>query len=93
MSQPIRSQDIKKMNSDIKQRPFLCCKFVENDDLQSRRRSFYDNVYKTIGLNKSIKNRFLMSIKVRYSVAKLRKMTIYNPKVDYVNDNVYTKFG
>ena len=23
----------------------------------------------------------------------LRKMTIYNPNVDLVNDNVYTKFG
>ena len=26
------------------------------------------------------------------SVANLRKMTIYNPNVDIVNDNVYTKF-
>ena len=23
----------------------------------------------------------------------MRKMTIYNPNVDFVNDNVYTKFG
>ena len=30
-----------------------------------------------------------MSIKVRYSVANVRKMTT----VDLVNDNVYTKFG
>ena len=29
----------------------------------------------------------------RNSVTNLRKMTIYNPKVDLVNDNVYTEFG
>ena len=34
-----------------------------------------------------------MSIKGRNSVANLRKTTIYNTKVDLVNDNVYTKFG
>ena len=34
-----------------------------------------------------------MSIKDRNSVANLKKMTLYNPKVDLVNDNVYTKFG
>ena len=34
-----------------------------------------------------------MSIKGHNSVAHLRKMTIYNPNVDLVNDNVYTKFG
>ena len=34
-----------------------------------------------------------MSIKVRNSVANLQKMTIYNPNVDLVNDNVHTKFG
>ena len=33
-----------------------------------------------------------MSIKGHNSVANLRKMTIYNPNVDIVNDNVYTKF-
>ena len=27
------------------------------------------------------------------AVTNLRKMTIYNPNVDLVNDNVYTKFG
>ena len=27
------------------------------------------------------------------SVANLRKMKIYNPAVDLVNNNVYTKFG
>ena len=35
----------------------------------------------------------LMSIKGCNSVTNLRKMTIYNPNVDLVNDNVYTKFG
>ena len=28
-----------------------------------------------------------------YSVANLRKTTIYNTNVDLVNDNVFTKFG
>ena len=39
------------------------------------------------------KNQILTSIKGRNSVANLRKTTIYNTKVDLVNDNVYTKFG
>ena len=39
------------------------------------------------------KNQILTSIKGCNSVAKLRKTTIYNIKVDLVNDNVYTKFG
>ena len=37
-----------------------------------------------------------MSIKGRSSVANLqkkKKMTLYNPNLDLVNDNVYTKFG
>ena len=35
-----------------------------------------------------------MSIKDRNSVANLqKKMTLYNPNLDLVNDNVYTKFG
>ena len=38
------------------------------------------------------KNLILESIKVRNSVANLRK-TIYFTKVDLVNDDVYTKFG
>ena len=42
---------------------------------------------------KILKNGILTSIKGRNSVAQLRKMTIYNPNVDLVNDNVYTKFG
>ena len=33
-----------------------------------------------------------MSIKGRNSVTNMQKM-IYNPDVDLVNDNVYTKFG
>ena len=39
------------------------------------------------------KNWILASIKGRNSVANLRKMTIYTPNVDLVNDHVYTKFG
>ena len=39
------------------------------------------------------KNQILTLIKGRNSVANLRKTTIYNTKVDLVNDNVYTKFG
>ena len=39
------------------------------------------------------KNQILMSIKGRNSLAYLRKTTIYNTKVDLVDDNVFTKFG
>ena len=39
------------------------------------------------------KNRILTSIKGCNSVAKLRKITCYNTKVDLVNYSVYTKFG
>ena len=39
------------------------------------------------------KNQILPSIKGRNSVANLRKTTIYNTKVDLVDDNVFTKFG
>ena len=39
------------------------------------------------------KNWNLTSIKGHNSVAKLGNMRIYNPNVDLVNDNVYTKFG
>ena len=39
------------------------------------------------------KNQILMSIKGRYSVAKMQKTMIYNSKVDLVNDNVHRKFG
>ena len=36
----IRSQDIEqKPNSDVNQGPFLCCKFVKNNDLKNQRRS------------------------------------------------------
>ena len=39
------------------------------------------------------KNQFLTSIKGRNSFANLRKTKIYNTNIDFVNDNVYTKFG
>ena len=39
------------------------------------------------------KNKILTSIKGRNSVANLRKTSIYNTKVDLVDDNVFTKFG
>ena len=39
------------------------------------------------------KNRILTSIKGRNSVTNMRKTTIYNTKVDLVDDNVFTKFG
>ena len=35
----------------------------------------------------------MTSIKGHNSVANLRKLRIYNPNVDLVNNNVYTKFG
>ena len=41
-------------------------------------------------------NKILTSIKVnqgRNSVANLQNLTLYNPKVDTINVNVYTKFG
>ena len=39
------------------------------------------------------KNQILTTIKVRNFLANLPKTSIYNTKVDLVNDNVYTKFG
>ena len=39
------------------------------------------------------RNEILTSIKGRNSVAILRKMTLYNPNLDLINVNVYTKFG
>ena len=38
-------------------------------------------------------NENLISIKGRYSVANFLNLTLYNPNVDTVNVNVYTKFG
>ena len=38
-------------------------------------------------------NEILMSIKGRYSIKILRKMTGNNPKLDLVNVDVHTKFG
>ena len=39
------------------------------------------------------KKQILTSIKGRNSLANFRKTTIYNTKVDLVDDNVFTKFG
>ena len=41
----------------------------------------------------SMVDQILNSIKGCNSVANLQKMTLYNPNVNLVKDNVYTKFG
>ena len=38
-------------------------------------------------------NKILRSIKGRNCVANLRNLTLYNPNLDIINVNVYTKFG
>ena len=38
-------------------------------------------------------NEILTSIKGHNSVANLQKLTLYNPNLDPINVNVYTKFG
>ena len=38
-------------------------------------------------------NEIQTSIKGHNSVANLRKITLYNPNLDLINVNVYTKFG
>ena len=38
-------------------------------------------------------NEILRSIKGRNSVANLRNLTLYNPNLDLINVNVFTKFG
>ena len=38
-------------------------------------------------------NEILTSIKDHNSVANLRKMTLYDPNLDLINVDVYTKFG
>ena len=38
-------------------------------------------------------NKIITSIKGHNSVANLRKMTLYNPNLDLINVNEYTKFG
>ena len=38
-------------------------------------------------------NEILTSIKGRNSVANLRNLIIYDPNLDTINVNVYTKFG
>ena len=50
--------------------------------------SFCQSVLKILS-----KNQILTSINGRKSVANLQKTTIYNTKVDLVDDNVFTKFG
>ena len=44
-------------------------------------------------LKKLSRNDILTSIKDHNSVENLRKMTLYNPNLDLINVNVYTKFG
>ena len=39
------------------------------------------------------KNEILTSIKGHNSVANLRNLLLYNPNLDIINVNVYTKFG
>ena len=39
------------------------------------------------------RNGILRSIKARNSVANLRNLTHYNPNINLINVNVYTKFG
>ena len=41
----------------------------------------------------SSRNKVLTSIKGRNSVANLQNLTLYNPNLDTINVNVYTKFG
>ena len=50
--------------------------------------SFCQSVLKILS-----KNQILTSIKGRNSVSNLWKTTIYNTKVELVDDNVFTKFG
>ena len=38
-------------------------------------------------------NEILTSIKGHKSVANLRNLALYNPNLDIINVNVYTKFG
>ena len=51
------------------------------------------NTCKTVRICKMSLYLILTSIKGRNSVANLRKTMIYNTKLDFFNDNVYTKFG
>ena len=43
--------------------------------------------------NPNLGNEILTSIKGRNSVANLRNLTLYNPNLDTINVDVYTKFG
>ena len=57
------------------------------------------NVYTKFGLILFIlcqdieQNEILTSIKGRNSVANLRKMKVYNPNIDLINDKLHTKHG
>ena len=42
---------------------------------------------------KDRKTEILTSIKGRNSVPNLQNLTLYNPNLDIINVNVYTKFG
>ena len=44
------------MNSDVNQRPLLCCKFAKNDNLQSNVDLVNDNVDTKFNLSKSIRS-------------------------------------
>ena len=59
-----------------------------------------NNVYTKFGLNKPVRSQDIEQ-KLKSDVKSrnitlfqiCEKMTIYNPNIDFVNDNVYTKFG
>ena len=61
-----------------------------NDDVYSK---FIYILFCQLVLKTLDKNRILISIKGRNSVANLRKTKIYNTNIDLVNDHVFTKVG
>ena len=66
-------------------------KFFLNSSLVSKRFFSIGQGQPTL---QSMADQILNSIKGCNSVANLqKKMTLYNPNVDLVNDNVYTKVG
>ena len=60
-----------------------CCKFAKKTLYTSNIDLVNDKVY-TIFLKILSKNQILTSIKGRYFVANLRKITFYNPNVDLI---------
>ena len=67
----------------------LACRCKPEDQWSCKRSpDYFPGIYTTVKQEK-----ILMSIKGCYSVANLQKMMLYNPNLDLVNDNVYTKFG